>query len=166
MGKQFSKNKSSHPPGMSAEYIAAHQAKVDADKKSLIPGMVIVNERKKKKKKNKNKSTDNLANDLAATSISEPVEVQKSQMVEAQEKSQQHGKKATKTQAVPKDNDQSPLSDNMKRLKNLRKKIREIEILESKIKVGEIKNPEKEMIEKVSRKSEILREIKMLESNQ
>lgn len=153
---------------MSAEYVAAHKAKVDAQQTTTtIPGMVIVNETKKKKKKSKSKTnTAIITDDLAKTTITESEPFKQVPM-----------KSSNKSQATPKppksqpattarQDGQSLLSDDMKRLKNLRKKIREIETLEGKIKFGEIKNPEKEMLEKVSRKKEIMDEIKLLESNQ
>ncbi|XP_034950666.1 partner of Y14 and mago [Chelonus insularis] len=164
LGKQFQKNKLSYPVGMSPEYVAAHKAKVEAEKnRSTIPGMVISNETKKKKKKsNKNKLMNSVTEDLAKTSISE-IEVKKP----TTNKPQQAGKpvKSQSTNSTRIDT-KLILSDSMKRLKNLRKKLREIEVLENKIKSGEIKNPEKEMLDKVARKKDVVDEIKLLESNQ
>ena len=57
-------------------------------------------------------------------------------------------------------------TDQIKKLKNLRKKLREIEALEQKIKEGILKNPDQEMRDKVSRKRDIQNEIRVLESNQ
>ncbi|XP_015117052.1 partner of Y14 and mago [Diachasma alloeum] len=158
LGKQFSKNKINYPVGMSAEYVAAHKAKVDAQHgKCPIPGMIVVNEPKKKKKKSKSKAVNSLAEDIAKTSITEL----------EPSKSQQNAKPGKSQPAPPARQDgASLLSDSMKRLKNLRKKLREIETLEGKIKSGEIKNPEKEMTDKVARKKDVLDEIKLLESNQ
>lgn len=59
-------------------------------------------------------------------------------------------------------NTQQP-TDPAKRLKNLKKKLREIESIEQKIKNGEIKHPEKDQLEKVSRKVEVTTEIEKLE---
>ncbi|XP_044002108.1 partner of Y14 and mago [Aphidius gifuensis] len=166
LGKQFSKNKPTFPPGMSAEYVAAHKAKVDAETK-IIPGLVIVDEPKKKKKKNKTKTVQSLANDLAVTTITEPADKPKNQAANNQ-KMQKQTKKSTKPQAAPstRQDSQSHLSDSMKRLKNLRKKLREIELLESKIKNGDIKNPDKEILDKIGKKNDVQDEIKTLESNQ
>ncbi|KAL1137848.1 hypothetical protein AAG570_009544, partial [Ranatra chinensis] len=50
-----------------------------------------------------------------------------------------------------------------KKLKNLRKKLREIETLEQKIKSKELKNPEKDQLDKIARKPDILSEILALE---
>lgn len=54
-------------------------------------------------------------------------------------------------------------ADPIKRLKNLRKKLREIEALEEKIKSGSLKTPDKEQKEKITRKNEIIKEIESLE---
>ncbi|XP_016974005.1 partner of Y14 and mago [Drosophila rhopaloa] len=54
--------------------------------------------------------------------------------------------------------------DPAKQLKKLRKKVREIEQIESRIQAGEQKKLDKDQLDKVKKKSEILRQIKALES--
>ncbi|XP_017070411.1 partner of Y14 and mago [Drosophila eugracilis] len=54
--------------------------------------------------------------------------------------------------------------DPAKQLKKLRKKIREIEQIESRIQAGEQKKLEKDQLDKVKKKSEILRQIQALET--
>lgn len=56
------------------------------------------------------------------------------------------------------------IQDPAKKLKKLRRKIREIETIEGKLKSGELKNPEKDQLDKVARKAEIIREIAQLEA--
>lgn len=53
--------------------------------------------------------------------------------------------------------------DILKQLKKLRKKIREIEAIEEKLKSGDLKNPEQDQLDKVARKKHILKQIKELE---
>nr|KAG5692286.1 hypothetical protein BaRGS_007194 [Batillaria attramentaria] len=53
--------------------------------------------------------------------------------------------------------------DLAKKLKNLKKKLKQIEDLESRITSGELKNPDKDQLEKVSRKQLIIDEIEDLE---
>lgn len=57
----------------------------------------------------------------------------------------------------------SSTSDPSKRLKNLRKKLRDIEYLEEKLKSGTLDNPDKDQKEKMSKKGDILKEIEDLE---
>lgn len=60
--------------------------------------------------------------------------------------------------------DLSSEEDVQKQLKKLRKKIREIETIEGKLKAGELKVPEQDQLDKVARKSRILKEIQELEA--
>lgn len=57
----------------------------------------------------------------------------------------------------------SAIIDPTKKLKNLRKKLREVETLEEKIEKGLISKPEQEQITKIKRKNEILMQIHTLE---
>lgn len=50
-----------------------------------------------------------------------------------------------------------------KKLRNLKKKLKEIELLEGRIKSKELKNPDKDQLSKVARKSEIEEAIEALE---
>ena len=60
---------------------------------------------------------------------------------------------------------QEPTSttDPAKKLRNLRKKLRDIEALEAKLNSGEVKKPEPEQLEKVARKPQVEEEIRALE---
>lgn len=50
-----------------------------------------------------------------------------------------------------------------KRLKRLRRRLRELEILEEKINSGEISKPQKDQLEKIQRRGELKKEIEELE---
>lgn len=177
-GKQI-KNKPQYPVGASPEFIAKHQAKLEAMAKAKAQGAttqatgtqpVKSETAKKKKKKNKNKTTaEQLSEDLAKTSISEPV--QKKEPPATNNKSQSNAKAIGNSQtSFAKANSveqvEPSAADPQKRIKNLRKKLREIETLEQKMKSGTLKNPEKEILDKVARKNVISREIKRLEASQ
>lgn len=150
-GKQFIKNKPIYPVGASPEFIAQHKAKQEAlaakTAKSVITAQAKP-ETKKKKKKSKSKNTDIIIEELTKTTISQP---------------KVEDKVSSLSYVVNKSHDTQTAVDAEKRLKSLRKKIREIEALEEKIKCGLLKNPEKEILEKMQRKSEIINEIKSLE---
>ena len=60
-------------------------------------------------------------------------------------------------------NGQPVAIDPAKKLRNLKKKMRDIEDLEAKLDSGEIENPEKEQLDKVAKKAEVAREIAALE---
>ncbi|XP_076646902.1 partner of Y14 and mago [Halictus rubicundus] len=170
-GKQI-KNKPVYPVGASPEFIAEHKAKKEmllAAKAKTIPGASAKTEAKKKKKKNKNKSTEHITEELAKTTISEPE--QKNEPSQQNSKPQSDAKPVPNNQIpTPKPNvtnqSETAIPDPQKRLKNLRKKIREIETLEEKIKSGLLKNPEKDILDKLARKAEISKEVKRLEASQ
>ncbi|XP_064542783.1 partner of Y14 and mago [Drosophila montana] len=55
--------------------------------------------------------------------------------------------------------------DLAKQIKKLRKKIREIELIESRIKAGDINKLDKDQLEKVKKKPEILKQLKKIEES-
>lgn len=59
---------------------------------------------------------------------------------------------------------QQPVAtDPAKKLRNLKKKLRDIEALEAKLNSGEIEKPEPEQVDKVARKHDVMKEIAALE---
>ncbi|XP_003704230.1 partner of Y14 and mago isoform X1 [Megachile rotundata] len=170
-GKQI-KNKPMYPIGASPQFIAEHKAKQEAllaAKSKTIPGVQVKTEAKKKKKKNKHKASEHITEELAKTTISEPE--QKKESLPQNNKPRVDTKPVTNSQPPPSkpnilNQSEASAQDPQKRLKNLRKKIREIETLEEKIKSGLLKNPEKEILDKLARKAEISNEIKRLETSQ
>eukprot|EP00092_Neocalanus_flemingeri_P002886 GFUD01003085.1.p1 GENE.GFUD01003085.1~~GFUD01003085.1.p1 ORF type:complete len:221 (-),score=53.31 GFUD01003085.1:269-931(-) len=64
----------------------------------------------------------------------------------------------------PKNSSGQPVAtDPAKKLRNLRKKLRDIEALEAKLNSGEIESPEPEQVDKVARKQDVIKEISALE---
>lgn len=115
----------------------------DVSAHHTIPGLYIQEDKvKKEKKKSKTQSTtttttqavENVTKTLSQTKITESPTAAQQQQEPA------------------------------KRLKSLKKRLREIEALEQKIHAGDIKNPEKEQLDKVARKKEVIKEIRMLEA--
>ncbi|XP_033219654.1 partner of Y14 and mago isoform X2 [Belonocnema kinseyi] len=166
-GKQFVKNKPTYPVGLPPEFIAAHKAKKEAQSAKAAGAALIVQsdaakKKKKKKSKSKSKSTnsDKLTEEMEKTRISEP-EVGK-QFANTSESAKINKSENSKEA----DGKSEQAVDPAKRLKNLKKKLREIETLELKIKGGEIKHPIKEMLDKVSKKALIRKEIEELEASQ
>ncbi|XP_050351365.1 partner of Y14 and mago [Nymphalis io] len=140
-GKQFKARQSTGlPVGLTPE-IAAEVKKSKKGTIQPIPGMIINVEKKKKKKKTQ--GVAEVTEKLTRCEITEPT----------------FSTPPPPTTAIPTQSDPS------KRLKNLKKKLREIEALEEKISLGSLKNPDTEQKEKISRKNEIMKEIEILEKS-
>lgn len=137
-GKQFKARQSTGlPVGLTPEIVAEAQKKKSGTIQP-IPGMIINVEKKKKKKKKS--GAEEVAEKLAKCEITEPTFNSSSPSLSA-----------------------PGTTDPTKRLKNLRKKLRDIETLEEKVKSGVLKTPDKDQKEKMSKKSSILKEIEVLE---
>nr|CAG4638187.1 EOG090X0KVN [Chydorus sphaericus] len=162
-GKQWSK-KPAYPVGMNPALIAAASTEKKAKKpkddanKPAIPGLAPAAAKKKKSKPTKADSgVKEVSSKLGGFTIEEPT-------FGAAEKPHVTNN-ATPKVSQPSSNaaDTSSSTDPAKRLKNVKKKLRDIEALEAKIKSGEVKNPDKDQLEKIKRKSEVVKEIKELE---
>lgn len=68
----------------------------------------------------------------------------------------------TKAEVIDKSTNQES-TDPVKKLKNLKKRLREVESLEEKLKNGQITKPEPEQLTKVKRKNDILMQIRQME---
>nr|CAG4642953.1 EOG090X0KVN [Evadne anonyx] len=150
-GKQWAKSQPAYPVGMSPAMATASAQKKAKDEKPLIPGLAPAaakqtNKKKKNSEKKAKVEVEEVSKALAGFTITEPV-----------------FKTPAKTETAP----QVPAataSDPAKRLKNLKKKLKDIEALESKVKKGELKNPDKDQLEKIKRKKEVAKEIQELET--
>ncbi|XP_059475528.1 partner of Y14 and mago [Neocloeon triangulifer] len=147
-GKQFAKNKPIYPVGMSASVAEALKTERAARAaNNPIPGLTIdPSEEAKKKKKKKKASTNDVSvitESLNKTQINWPTGSSKKQ----------------ETQNEPSE----AATDPAKKLKNMKKRLREIDALEQKVKSGEVK-PDKDQLEKLKRKETLLEQIAELES--
>ncbi|CAO1427758.1 unnamed protein product [Diamesa serratosioi] len=122
-------------PKVVAESRASASAKTQLQPKKIpsVPGLLVI---KKEPKKDK-QSTPKTPTAINATKVPELEEMFEDAL------------------------EIDPLLDIYKRLKRLRRKIRDIEVLEQKLKAGE--KPEKDQLEKIERKHEIMIEIHELE---
>lgn len=130
---------SGYIPGLRIDTFVVPSAPTSIPGLSSDPSPVFVATKSKKKKKGASStgaqgtSGSSLAASLAKVSISKPEPVQ----------------------PAP--------TDPAKKLRNLKKKLRDIESLEAKLKSGEITQAEPEQVEKLGRKPEVLKEIFALE---
>lgn len=161
-GKQWAKSQPAYPVGMNPALIAGQSAAQNKSKKSdppLIPGLAPAAQQAAKKKKKKSKpetEVKEVTGKLAGFTIQEPnfgVPTRASKEPSATPVESNSGI------AVP-----SNTSDPAKRLKTLKKKLKDIETLEAKVKSGELKNPDKDQTEKIKRKKEVMKEIKEIEN--
>ncbi|KAL4222474.1 hypothetical protein ACF0H5_018514 [Mactra antiquata] len=143
-GVQWLKSKPSLPPGLNPDDVV-----VPGNLKPSEPMSKSAKKNAKRKEKKKQQqqetppSINTVTKSLAATSIS-----QSSKKID------------TKSEATE---GESNAQDISKKLRNLRKKLKQIEDLERKISSGELKEPEKEQLDKIARKDTVLSEIEELE---
>lgn len=133
---------------------AAAANKKANDEKPSIPGLAPAAAAKQtsKKKKNSEKKAKaevkEVSKALAGFTIQEPV----------------FNTPAPKTETETVSKEPATATDPAKRLKNLKKKLKDIEALEIKVKKGELKNPDKDQQEKIKRKKDVAKEIQELEN--
>nr|SVE76167.1 EOG090X0KVN [Daphnia hispanica] len=157
-GKQWAKSQPAYPVGMSPALIAEQSSQNKSGKSEhLIPGLPPAAQQAAKKKKKKTKSeaeVKEVTGKLAGFTIQEP-----NFGVPAPTRAPKvpNATAAESTTLTPSS------ADPAKRLKNLKKRLKEIEALEAKIKSGELKNPDKDQTEKIKWKKEVVKEIKETE---
>ncbi|KAI5631187.1 mago binding domain-containing protein [Phthorimaea operculella] len=145
-GKQFAARQNTGlPVGLPPEFAADAQKgkKNQGGMIQPIPGLLVNVDKKKKKKKT---AVEEAADKLGKCQITEPTFSSPS----ASSLSSNSGQPTTAT-------------DPNKKLKNLRKKLRDIELLEEKIKNGDLKTPDKDQKEKMAKKKDIIKEIEILQ---
>lgn len=146
-GVQWMKSKSSLPPGMNPQEVSEKKQ----DDTAGLSKSAKKNLKRKEKKKNQDHgpNTDQISNSLAKASITPS-------------QSEQKVKQAPPSKAEPETNELDKAGIE-KKIRNLKKKLKQIEDLEAKIQSGELKEPQKEQLEKISKKSVIVDEIESLE---
>ncbi|CAL4122582.1 unnamed protein product, partial [Meganyctiphanes norvegica] len=155
-GKVWAKSRPDHPIGLAPDDVVKHRAR-NKDDDMGIPGLATGpakppggGEMSKSQKKK-------AAKKKAAVSSQAITEVDFA--LDNTHISNEGKKKTQPSQGQS----QPAATDPSKRLRNLKKKLRDIEKLEKQIADGELKNPEPEQLEKIKKKEEILAEINELE---
>ncbi|XP_035225640.1 partner of Y14 and mago-like [Stegodyphus dumicola] len=149
-GKQWAKNRPTLPIGLDPSYATPVSVKSSMKK---IPGLsetvseTVPKSKKKKKKKSDSQKVDNACNQMENLDIS----------------SKALNNASNVTPSNPVKGSQPITTDPAKRIRNLKKKLRDINALKQKIESGELANPEKDQLEKIARKEEIEAEIEDLE---
>ena len=141
------KSKSSLPPGLNPNEVA--EKKQDDTAGLSKSAKKNLKRKEKKKHQEQGQSTDQITNSLAKASITPS---------QSEQKAKQTPPSNGGTESF--DIDKAGIE---KKIRNLKKKLKQIEDLEAKIKSGELKEPQKEQLEKISKKSSILAEIEHLE---
>ena len=140
------------PPDEVAKYESNGKQWVDSIPK-LPPGVhVEETQLSKNQKKRKNKKTG--ASDSQRREVEDVTEKMQSAKVS----------NAVSSTAAGTVYSSNPDDLKLKRVKNLRKKLRQIEELQAKIDSGELVNPEATQLEKLSRREEIEKELEELEA--
>ncbi|XP_071991130.1 partner of Y14 and mago isoform X1 [Engystomops pustulosus] len=141
---KFFKSKPSLPPGLSHAEPPANktQQSTKPETETTLSKSVKRNMKRKEKRKQEKgerEAVEETRQDMEKISISENV-VQKDKV-----------------------NSENADAEKAKKLKNLRKKLRQVEDLQQKIDSGEIKQPSKEQLEKLARRKALEEEIEDLE---
>ncbi|KAL0187500.1 hypothetical protein M9458_019170, partial [Cirrhinus mrigala] len=153
---KFFKSKPDLPPGMNPEDAAQarqQQQQSGAEKQSDTAGLSKTAKRNmKRKEKRKQQSHQQQETAEDAKALSKELDGMK---VTAEEK---------RVSAEPEAADPTA-AEKAKKMKNLRKKLRQVEELQQKVDSGELKNPSKEQLDKLGRAQALREELELLEGD-
>lgn len=147
---KFFRSKPELPPGLSPEAAAA-PGKAEASDTGLSKAAKRNLKRKEKRKQQQEKGerdTDKLIQALERSALSDPLP------------SCGTASPGVSPGTSPGD---APASERSRRLKNLRKKLRQVEELQHRLDAGEVPNPTREQLEKLSRRKTLEEELRGLE---
>ncbi|XP_034552084.1 partner of Y14 and mago [Notolabrus celidotus] len=156
---KFFKSKPDLPPGMS-------QSEADPPKQQQkIPGCgdseaanLSKSAKRNMKRKEKRKQQQHQDEDADVDSVSDAVG-----NVAISEGGESSNKTTEEPASVPSADDSSAADENAKKIKNLKKKLRQVEDLQQKVNSGEIKEPTKDQLEKLGRVQALKEELQQLE---
>jgi len=165
-GKIIEKNQPKYPVGFSEEYVREVKERHDAAQKKTqsIPGLTCIpnNSKKKKKKSNSHTKPPDADDLLVSNNVTTSAMPQSSKENEWTTVGKQQPVKKKAEEKVVKKEKQSGIVaqeavDPAKRVKNLRRRLKEMELIAEKKAKGE--KLEKDQVEKLSRKGDVEEEI-------
>ena len=154
---QWLKSKPTLPPGLNPEDAETSKPKT-ADSMAGMSKAAKKNAKRKEKKKQQGageKNVNSVIDSMAEAKISSN-QSDKSRLGIDQSDASKH-------ETGKSDSAGGERAEAVKKIRNLRKKLKQIEDLEKRIQSGELQKPEKEQLEKISKKESILAEIEDLE---
>lgn len=151
-GVQWLKSKPLLPPGLNPTQIAiATTVKTDSTSSTMSKAAKKNAKRRDKKKQHQSNVVDGMVKNLSCP-LSD-VHINESQSPD----------KGLPKQAKQIDKSNDNKQELLKKLRTLRKKLKQIEELESRISSGELKEPQKEQLEKIAKKQALVDEIEDLQ---
>lgn len=145
---KFFKSKPDLPPGMNPEDAA--QASSGAEKQGDAAGLSKTAKRNMKRKEKRKQQSQTQQEDVKA--LSEELDGVKLSEDEKRVNPEPEGTDPT-------------AAEKAKKIKNLRKKLRQVEELQQKISSGELKSPSKEQLDKLGRGQALQAELQLLEGD-
>ncbi|XP_006777894.1 PREDICTED: partner of Y14 and mago isoform X1 [Myotis davidii] len=151
---KFFKSKPELPPGLSLEAIApVHPSRSEGGEPGLSKTAKRNMKRKEKRRQQQEKGeAEALSRTLEKVSLGET----------AQLPSAPQGSRAAPTAASDQP-DPAAITEKAKKIKNLKKKLRQVEELQQRIQAGEVSQPSKEQLEKLARRRALEEELEDLE---
>lgn len=146
---KFFKSKPDLPPGMNPEDAA--QASSGAEKQGDAAGLSKTAKRNMKRKEKRKQQSQSQPEDVKA--LSEELDGVK---LSEDEK---------RVNPDPEATDPTAAAEKAKKIKNLRKKLRQVEELQQKVSSGELKSPSKEQLDKLGRGQALRAELQLLEGD-
>ena len=158
-GMQWLKSKPQLPPGLNPNDVDAGDKK-----KSEPPGSAPMSKAAKKNAKRKEKKKQQSDSEKTVNHVTQSLAETKISSGQSDKTREGFGQSENAKQDSIQSESGCGIKDEvLKKVRNLRKKLKQIEDLEKRIQNGELKNPEKEQLEKIAKKDTLLSEIEDLE---
>ncbi|XP_029362583.1 partner of Y14 and mago [Echeneis naucrates] len=166
---KFFKSKPDLPPGLSPSEAAPPKQQQQQQQQKMIPGCAdsdgvalskSAKRNMKRKEKRKQQQQQGQDGDVDVDAVGDAIE-----NVSISESSESASKAAALASASPPDDSSAATAaaEKAKKIKNLKKKLRQVEELQQKVDSGEIKQPTKDQLEKLGRAKALEEELQQLE---